>query len=133
MNQAMPREETDSYSTSQLRKTYSLPRDHDLKRKMRCGHLIIRVFRNANWITALQWLSCALLLPWEGKTRLYRRLQDKDERVDGQSQALSCVNLYLLPSYLSSRLVRNTAKACRATQLHQVQTDPSPVYSKTHE
>ena len=39
----MPREEADSNSTSQLQKTYSLPRDHDFKRKMRCGHLIIRV------------------------------------------------------------------------------------------
>lgn len=26
-----------------IQKTYSLPRDHDFKRKMRCGHLIIRV------------------------------------------------------------------------------------------
>lgn len=39
----MPGEEIDAYSTSQLQKTYSLPQDHDFKRKLRSGHLIIRV------------------------------------------------------------------------------------------
>lgn len=58
------------------------------------------------------WLFCALPLPWEGQTRFYHRLQDRDERFKGQSQALSNTSLYPL----SSRHRRNPAKTCRATQ-----------------
>lgn len=94
---AKRRKQTPGPHPNSGRPTVSLGRDRENEMYI----LAIRVFRNANWATVSMAVLCSAT-SWEGKTRLYPQIIHKDERVDGQSQALSA-NLYL-PSYLSSRL-----------------------------